>query len=248
MEHEVGAALPRQRERLLGGRRFERLEPGGSSTSRASFVFALVVVDDEHEQRPASSMSRRGRSALCSPTTTTSCARARAACSNHPDDRVVAVCGDLDELLAAVDAELPDVVVTDIRMPPTGDRRGDSRGERLRDDASGNRRRRPQPVRRAALRAARCSRQGTAGRAYLLKERVDDLEQLAGAIRAVADGGSVVDPKVVEALVAANARAEQSPLAELTPRERTSCARWPRGRTTPRSRSRSSSPSVRSRR
>jgi DNA-binding NarL/FixJ family response regulator len=61
---------------------------------------------------------------------------------------------------------------------------------------------------------------GSAGRAYLLKERVDDLGQLAAAIRAVAEGGSVIDPKVVEALVAENARGERSPLNELTPRER----------------------------
>jgi DNA-binding NarL/FixJ family response regulator len=61
---------------------------------------------------------------------------------------------------------------------------------------------------------------GSEGRAYLLKERVKDLEQLVAAIRAVAGGGSVMDPKVVEALVAENARAEDSPLNELTPRER----------------------------
>ena len=61
---------------------------------------------------------------------------------------------------------------------------------------------------------------GTARRAYLLKERVEDIEQLVAAIRAVAEGGSVIDPKVVEALVAAKARAEHSPLNELTPRER----------------------------
>jgi DNA-binding NarL/FixJ family response regulator len=61
---------------------------------------------------------------------------------------------------------------------------------------------------------------GTAGRAYLLKERVKDVEQLAQAIRAVADGGSAIDPKVVEALVAARAQAESSRLNELTPRER----------------------------
>jgi DNA-binding NarL/FixJ family response regulator len=61
---------------------------------------------------------------------------------------------------------------------------------------------------------------GTAGRAYLLKERVDDVEQLGAAVRAVAEGGSVIDAKVVEVLVAAKARAEQSPLAELTSRER----------------------------
>ena len=61
---------------------------------------------------------------------------------------------------------------------------------------------------------------GTAGRAYLLKERVEDIEQLVAAIRAVADGGSVIDPKVVEALVADKTRPEASPLHELTPRER----------------------------
>ena len=62
---------------------------------------------------------------------------------------------------------------------------------------------------------------GTAGRAYLLKERLEDVEQLVAAVHAVAEGGSVIDPKVgVEALVAAKAHAEPSPLDELTPRER----------------------------
>ncbi|HVH50537.1 MAG TPA: response regulator transcription factor, partial [Gaiellaceae bacterium] len=61
---------------------------------------------------------------------------------------------------------------------------------------------------------------GTARRAYLLKERVEEIDELVGAIRAVAEGGSVVDPKVVDGLVAAKARAEQSPLHELSPRER----------------------------
>jgi DNA-binding NarL/FixJ family response regulator len=61
---------------------------------------------------------------------------------------------------------------------------------------------------------------GSARRAYLLKERVKDLGQLVAAIHAVAEGGSVIDPKVVEALVAENARAEESPLNQLTSRER----------------------------
>jgi DNA-binding NarL/FixJ family response regulator len=60
---------------------------------------------------------------------------------------------------------------------------------------------------------------GADRRAYLLKERVDDLEQLAAAIHSVAAGGSVIDTKVVEALVAAKSAAERSPLEELTPRE-----------------------------
>jgi DNA-binding NarL/FixJ family response regulator len=60
---------------------------------------------------------------------------------------------------------------------------------------------------------------GSDRRAYLLKDRVDDRSQLVGAIRSVAEGGSYVDPKVVERLVKAKSAAERSPLAELTPRE-----------------------------
>jgi len=135
-----------------------------------------------------------------------------------PDVDVVAACGDLDELLAAVDAELPDVVVTDIRMPPTGTDEGIRAAEQLRES---------QPKigvvvlsQYAEPRYALALLEGgTAGRAYLLKERVADVDQLVAAIRAVAEGGSVVDPKVVEALVAENARAEKSPLHDLTPRE-----------------------------
>jgi DNA-binding NarL/FixJ family response regulator len=61
---------------------------------------------------------------------------------------------------------------------------------------------------------------GSARRAYLLKERVNDIGQLVAAIHAVAEGGSVIDSKVVEALVAESARPEQSPVNQLTPRER----------------------------
>jgi DNA-binding NarL/FixJ family response regulator len=136
----------------------------------------------------------------------------------QPDLEVAAPSGDLDGLLEAVEVENPDVVVTDIRMPPTGVDEGIQAALRLRE-------RRPevgvvvlstyaQPSYALALLEG-----GTAGRAYLLKERVDDIEQLAAAIRAVAEGGSVIDPKVVEALVAQKARDEQSPLAQLTPRE-----------------------------
>ena len=137
----------------------------------------------------------------------------------EPDLEVVAACGDLDSLLAAVDAERPDVVLTDIRMPPGDSDEGIQAAERLREtnpavgvvvlSQYAN------PAYSLAL-----LKGGSAGRAYLLKERVDDLGQLAAAIRAVAEGGSVVDPKVVEALVAENARGERSPLNELTPRER----------------------------
>src|SRR5260221_6383570 len=137
----------------------------------------------------------------------------------RPDIEVGATCGDLDGLLEAVDLENPDVVVTDIRMPPTGVDEGIQAALRLRETN-------PdlgvvvlstyaQPSYALALLES-----GTAGRAYLLKERVENIEQLAAAIRAVAEGGSVIDPKVVEALVAQKARDEESPLAQLTPRER----------------------------
>ncbi len=136
----------------------------------------------------------------------------------RPDLEVAAVCSDLGSLLAAVDAERPDVVVTDIRMPPGGTDEGIQAAERLRDTN-------PEigvvvlsqyvnPSYALAL-----LERGSAGRAYLLKERVKDVEQLEAAIRAVAEGGSVIDPKVVEALVAKNARGEESPLSQLTPRE-----------------------------
>jgi DNA-binding NarL/FixJ family response regulator len=142
----------------------------------------------------------------------------RSLLATSPDVEVVAACDDLDALLAAVDTELPDVVVTDIRMPPTGTDEGIQAAERLRES---------QPAIGVVVLsqyvepryALALLEAGTAGRAYLLKDRVADVDQLVAAIRAVADGGSVVDPKVVEALVAENARAEKSPLHDLTPRE-----------------------------
>ena len=137
----------------------------------------------------------------------------------QPDVEVAAVCDDLDSLLAAVEAEQPDVVVTDIRMPPTGTDEGIRAADLLRHAHP-----RIGVVVLSQYADPRYAlpllEHGSEGRAYLLKERVDDVEQLVGAVRAVAEGGSVVDSKVVEALVAENARAERSPLHELTPRER----------------------------
>ncbi len=135
------------------------------------------------------------------------------------DLEVAAVCDDLDSLLAAVDAERPDVVLTDIRMPPDSTDEGIQAAARLRETY-------PQvgvvvlsqyatPSYALALLES-----GSERRSYLLKERVQELEYLVSAIHAVADGGSVIDPKVVEALVAENARGEESRLNQLTPRER----------------------------
>jgi DNA-binding NarL/FixJ family response regulator len=136
-----------------------------------------------------------------------------------PDIEVAAVCGDLDSLLAAVDAEHPDVVVTDIRMPPGNTDEGIQVAERLRTTD-------PEvgvvvlSQYAAPSYALALLEGGSAGRSYLLKERLMEPEQLVSAIRAVASGGSVIDPKVVEALVAEDARGEQSPLKTLTARER----------------------------
>lgn len=136
----------------------------------------------------------------------------------EPEIVVAAVCGDLDSLLRTVEAEPPDVVVTDIRMPPRNLDEGIQAAERLRtthpDVGVVVLSQFADPTYALALLDA-----GTARRAYLLKERVDDLAQLVGAIRAVADGGSVIDPKVVEGLVAEKAKADSSPLNGLTPRE-----------------------------
>jgi DNA-binding NarL/FixJ family response regulator len=137
---------------------------------------------------------------------------------SDPELEIAATCGDLTSLLAAIEAERPDVVVTDIRMPPSNEDEGIRVAERLRETQ-------PdvgvvvlsqyaQPAYALALLEG-----GTEGRAYLLKERVADVEQLAAAIRAVARGESVIDPKVVEQLVALRGGGDRSPLQDLTPRE-----------------------------
>ncbi len=136
----------------------------------------------------------------------------------HERIEIVAACEDYDALLAAVESERPDVVVTDIRMPPTSTDEGIRAAASLREShpevgvlvLSAH----DDPAYVLALLES-----GSAGRAYLLKERIHDRLQLTAAIDAVAEGGSVIDPKVVEVLVAARAHAERSPLAELTARE-----------------------------
>lgn len=133
-----------------------------------------------------------------------------------PDLDVVAVCADYDGLLAAVDEHRPDVVLTDIRMPPSNTDEGVRAAARFRgthpslgvvvisqyDD----------PEFALAL-----LEDGSRARAYLLKERMSDPAQLISAVLEVSRGGSVVDPKVVDALV--RGRGSRSPLSLLTPRE-----------------------------
>ncbi len=130
---------------------------------------------------------------------------------------IVASCVDLPSLLAAVEAESPDVVLTDIRMPPS---QGDE-GIRI---ATALRETHPEigviilsqyddPDHVLALLELGSERRG-----YLLKERIHDRGQLVNAIETIAEGGSVIDPRVVDILVAARSRGD-SPLARLTPRE-----------------------------
>jgi DNA-binding NarL/FixJ family response regulator len=131
---------------------------------------------------------------------------------------IVALVEDYDELLEAVDRFVPDVVVTDIRMPPTRTDEGVRAARQIRAEHP--------DIGIVVLSqyvepdyALRLLEGGSAGMAYLLKERVADMDELKVAIEAVMTGGSVVDPKVVDALVEARLQREESKLGRLTPRE-----------------------------
>ena len=136
----------------------------------------------------------------------------------HPGIEVVAACDDMPSLLRAVEVVQPDVVVSDIRMPPSNTDEGIQVAVRLRQlhPEVGVVILSQYAEPRYALKLLET---GSDGRAYLLKERVRDPAQLVSAIESVAAGGSVIDPKVVEVLVTAEARHGRPSLAELTPRE-----------------------------
>jgi DNA-binding NarL/FixJ family response regulator len=131
---------------------------------------------------------------------------------------VVAACGDRDALLRAIDRDRPEVVVTDIRMPPTDTDEGLQVAATLRqthpDVGVVVLSQFADPSYGLAL-----LQDGSDGRAYLLKERIGNRREIIAAIEAVAAGGSVVDAKVVDGLIAERRRSEHSQLAELTPRE-----------------------------
>ena len=132
---------------------------------------------------------------------------------------LVGTAESFDELLSAVEEFRPEVVLTDIRMPPTNTTEGIDAARRIRADHP--------EIGVVVLSqfaeeeyAFDLLKDGAAGLGYLLKERVSDLEEIVRALNEVAKGGSVLDPKVVEALVAAKDRMAHSPLASLTDRER----------------------------
>jgi len=138
--------------------------------------------------------------------------------ASQPELELVDACADLGSLLASVAANPPDVVLTDIRMPPTGTDEGIQAAQRLRTSHPG--------VGVVVLSqfiepeyALRLFEHGSGRRAYLLKDRVSDVDQVVRAIREVAAGGSVVDPRVVEELVSVRRPKPGSALEQLTPRE-----------------------------
>ena len=136
----------------------------------------------------------------------------------NEDFELVGVASDLPQLLALAAERVPDVVVTDIRMPPTGTDEGIQAASWLREHY-------PstgvvvlsQYV--APKYAVALLEHGSAGRAYLLKERVGSVDELARAIRAVAAGGSVIDHMVVDELVKARSQEHSSGMSLLTARE-----------------------------
>ncbi len=139
---------------------------------------------------------------------------------------VQAAVGSAPELLDAVRRNAPDAVLTDIRMPLDN-----AAGGAAAPAMEGSMPRTPSRRRRPSVGVVILSqyadesyafelfRNGTAGLAYLLKDRVGDLQQLLAALREVTAGGSVIDPQVVDALVSRRVRLQTSPLARLTPRE-----------------------------
>ncbi|HYJ61194.1 MAG TPA: response regulator transcription factor [Actinomycetota bacterium] len=132
---------------------------------------------------------------------------------------IVATAASFDELIDAVDEHEPDAVLTDIRMPPTGTDEGIRAAKRIRAE---------HPAIGVVVLSQYADdeyaydllKDGAGGLGYLLKERVGDVTELVRALDEVASGGSVLDPKVVEGLVAAKDRMAHSPLAQLTDRER----------------------------
>jgi DNA-binding NarL/FixJ family response regulator len=136
---------------------------------------------------------------------------------------------DGDMLLAAVDANPPDVVITDIRMPPGGDDEGIRIARRLRETHP--------DVSVIVLSqyagpgyALALLEDGAEGRGYLLKERVHDRNELLAAIEVVAQGGTTIDPSLIQELLAADRTRHSSPLDDLTPREREVLAEMAEGR------------------
>jgi DNA-binding NarL/FixJ family response regulator len=150
--------------------------------------------------------------------------------SAAPDLDVVASCEDYDEAVAAVEQHQPDVVLTDIRMPPTSTDEGIRLARQLRAS---------HPKTGVVVvshysepnQVLGLFEEGSDRRAYLLKERIHDRAVLISAIRSVAAGESSIDPKIVDVLVLERSGGTGSRLDELTPRERQVLAEIAQGKT-----------------
>jgi DNA-binding NarL/FixJ family response regulator len=138
--------------------------------------------------------------------------------TESPDIELVGTAADADTLAASIDEKQPDVVVTDIRMPPNGTDEGIAIAAQLRESHPEvgvvilSQYAEPEFV-------LRLLDEGSSGRAYLLKEHVHHKGQLVDAVKAVCESDSYIDPKLVETLVESRSRAAHSPLGDLTPRE-----------------------------
>jgi DNA-binding NarL/FixJ family response regulator len=136
----------------------------------------------------------------------------------EPDLELVGQAVDLPELLELIEDTSPEVVVTDIRMPPTGTDEGIQAASWLREH-------KPEvgvvvlSQYKTPSYALALLETGSAGRAYLLKEQVAGADELAQAIRTVAQSGSMIDPQIVDELIAAKTSRRKSDLSWLTPRE-----------------------------
>ncbi|MDP9234723.1 MAG: response regulator transcription factor [Actinomycetota bacterium] len=132
---------------------------------------------------------------------------------------LVGTAADLQGLLDIVEEHSPDVVLTDIRMPPTHTTEGIEAAKKIRAE---------HPAIGVVVLSQFADedyaydllKEGAAGLGYLLKERVAEIDELVRALREVAGGGSVLDPKVVEGLVGRRSERQNSPLERLTERER----------------------------
>jgi DNA-binding NarL/FixJ family response regulator len=136
-----------------------------------------------------------------------------------PDLDLLAVAEDTNSLVDAVERQRPDVVLTDIFMPPFDGAEGIHVAAQLRES---------HPEIGVVILsqyaepgfAVELLESGSAGRAYLLKERIGNRDELVAAIQAVASGGSVIDPKIVDGLIAERSRVSDSLVGSLTVRER----------------------------
>lgn len=131
---------------------------------------------------------------------------------------LVAAVGDADALIRAVIEHRPDAVLTDIRMPPSHTAEGIEAAKRIRAEHPG--------IGVVVLSqfadddyAFDLLQDGVGGLGYLLKERVADRDELVRALQEVARGGSALDPKIIEALLARKSGEEPAALRSLSDRE-----------------------------